>query len=337
MRLLLMLMCALLLCAAPAAAETTALSVRTQDGLVVLHGARDILIEVQKDLTAAMQPGAGNIDLLEYVYKKWTVEQVRPEAYAAAPGEEIPDGASDNATAVIIETTVAEAMKTGRIPSLGGRELYEAYMLVRMRGDTFMLLSEPPPGKLQLRHTVFVFSSAWGSGFCGIYVDGVDVLRAEGEDITDANGYKLVALNPEDLHLEIREFKTFDDPEAGLRMQEFLNAQPEGAVLLGSVRWGPGVYISGGAVDALHAYGSATEPDSQILSSHAMIGAKGLPSGQAIEAGAVNAGAQVVLFDSKLYVSEEQIRELRADEGARIIAMAGTKPDDKVFIVGREF
>jgi hypothetical protein len=320
-------------CARAAAVETT-LSVRTQDGLVVLHGPEDEMRQAMRTLQSELPPGATNRDLLRFLYHRWPAGQLKADAYTDITGS----GTGKGVEPAVIETTVRQAVERGDIPNIMGRELFEAYMLIRMRGDTLMMMRPPPPGSPQIQHTVFVFSSAWGTGMSGIFIDGDNAFNSKAGSPPPPNGYRFVVLDPEGGKiLNEAEFKTFEDLDSGNRMEQFLAGQPAGAVLLGAVQWGPGVYLTGGAVNAMHDYGSTNEPDSQILSSHALIGRKGLAAGAAVEAAAVNSSSDVVLFDNRLYMAEDKIKELKKLPGLRIVAIAGTAPDDKVVLIGRDF
>lgn len=319
--------------APPAAAEQTTLSVRTEDGLVVMHGELSLLEQAQSKMRGELPAGATNGDLLAFINKNWPAGAIRMEVYTPATAA----GAGKGEENVTLETTVASAVAEGRIPNIIGKELYEAYMLFRMRGDTMMLLHAPPAGSPVVSRTVFIFSSAWGNGMNGIYIDGNNAF-AQNPGAPPPNGYKFVVMDPTGSQvIGESEFNTFDDPSSGTRMQQFLAAQPANSILLGAIQWGPGVFLSGGAVTAMHGYGSKTAPDPQILSSHAMIGEKGLDPGKAVEESEINAGSEVMMFDNRLYIQEDKVKTLKTAQGSRIVVIAGTKPDDKVVILGRGF
>lgn len=323
---------ALVLCCAAALADDVTLSVQTADGLVVLHADEAEMPEIRDALAREFTHGADGADLLAFVYGRWSANAVRAAMYTSSkPRNGTP---ANEVNAEPLRTTVRDAVRRGLVPAIEGKPLYEAYMLAFMRGDTLLLLGEPPAGAPPVEHSVFVFSSSWGAGMCGVFVDGRDLLHDLTNGAGPVPGYNLIAMSPDFSNAQYMGFKTFENPEDGVRMQEFLNAQPDGAILLGTVMWGPGVYLSGGAVDALRAYGSTTDPDPQILSSHAVIGRKGGAPGTAAEASAVNAPAEVLLFGADFYIDEKQLEKLRPQAGSRIIAISGTAPDDTAVIIG---
>ena len=308
--------------------EDVVLSVQTEDGLVVLHGAQSVLSEVRDALNQEMIPGAKNRDMLHFIYPRWSETQVRAAAYTAVPRS----GYGGQPEYVPLrESTVAEAVRLGDIPMITNKPLYEAYMLFRMNGDTMMLLGDSPSGPGKLDHTVFVFSSTQGVGLLGIYVDGKDAMSTH----TNESGYSFAVMDPQgDKVVDMREFHTFSEGDSGQRMEQFLNGLAAESVVLGTVNGGPGVFLTGGAVAALRACGSANDPDPEILSTHAFIGRKGLAPGAAIEATALNSPAYVVLFGDTLYVPEARARMLTPAPGHRLVALAGTAPGDKVILLG---
>lgn len=327
----LLLLFLLVLAAAPASAAS--LSVRTSDGLVVIHGETAVLIGLQQGLGAHVAAGATSAGLLQYLLQNHA-DGLRAEAYTA---ETLGTGVPIEAQATVLETTVEEAARNGHIPAIQDMELYEAYSLIRMRGDTFMLLGAPPPGQPEIHHSVFVFSSTTGTDLAGIFLDGKRIVP-QGPMQDAPNGYKFLVLDPQGRDIiATAEFRTYEEPDSAARMQAFLQEQPGGALLVGAIKWGPGVYLSPGAVEAMWQYGSAADPDPQILSSQALIGKKGLPKGQALEQTAVNNSSRVTLFSAGAYITPDNVADLNPAPGSRIIAIAGTAPGDTVFIVGRSY
>jgi len=311
----------------PAEGEIVAFTVNTQDGIIVLHGPLVELLKLRDRLASELAPGATNSSLASFLSSAGLPPSVSFDMF-------IPAGITGESRPVQmnrIETTVRQAEAEGRIPPIGGRELFEAYTLIRMRGDSFMLIGEAPPAAPPLKHSVFVLSSSFGFTRDGIFIDGVN--RSPGKV-----GYNFVTLSPDgDSIIGADGFETYADNTAGGKMQAFLEAQPQGSIALGSIRVGPGVFITGGAIGAMSQYGSASEPNPQIVSSHAMIGVRGMRPGTAVEASEVNGNSLVVIFKKDIYVPPDALAALEAAPGSRLIAVSGTAPDDRIIIVGSEF
>lgn len=306
---------------AESATDSAVLTVRTRDGLVVLHGGQKTLSDAGAKLGSALSGGATNAALLGFLDSSGLSASITAESYVSLPG------GSGPAKATIIETTVKQAQLDGTIPAIEGLPLYEAYMLVRMRGDAFMILSDPPPQSVNISRSAFVFSSTWGLGLDGIFIDGVDRSKQK-------TGYNFVALAPDGKTIAGESaFETFSDAGASSKMRQFLESQPDGTFVLGAIKVGPGVYISGEAVNALRNYGSTNEPNSQVLSTNAFIGRKNARPGDTIEQSFVNGSSKAIVFGASLYVKTGG-GALSPPPGARIVAISGTMPGDKVVIAG---
>jgi len=318
-----------------AAAPAATLSVHTADGLVVAHGEAADLEDLRADLARALPPGATNAQLLRHIFDTrggdFHAAAYMSETEAGGQGQEIAGAPA------VLETTVREAERAGFIPSISGKELFEASLLIEMRGDTFMILDNPPQESFLAPRDLFVFSSAYGSEISGIYVDGRRMVP-EKDFWSSLNGYKFLVLDPDTgKPLEAAEFPTFDDPGSGARMAQFLNALPEGALIAGAVQWGPGVFLTGSAINAMRAFGAATEPDPELHMSHAFIGRKGMPPGQALEASSVQDSSRIILFSHKTYLPPAQAQNANPAPGSRIIALRGTAPEDPILIIGRDY
>jgi len=315
----------------PAAAAT--LSVRTTDGLVVVHGEATALETLRAELSSNLPPGAANAQLLQYIFRN----HANTFQAAAYTSEQAGLGQADVGNPTVLETTVREAERSGFAPAITGKKLFEAYMLIQMRGDIFKILGDPPHGALQAPRDIFVFSSSYGSEISGIYVDGKKIVP-EMNFGDSPNGYKILAMDPHSgAVLAAAEFPTFSDPDSGAKMADFLNAQPDGALIAAAIKWGPGVFLTGGAIDAMWQYGAAADPDPELHMAHALIGRKGLPKGQAMEATAVQDSCRLVLFSPATYISQATAGALSPAPGSRIIAVSGTGPDDTLLIIGRDY
>lgn len=321
----------LIAAALPAAAAT--LSVRTADGLVVVHGQATALENLRAELARNMPPGAANAQLLQHIFQN----HANTFEAAAYTSEQAGLGQADVGSPTVLETTVREAERSGFVPAITGKELFEAYMLIQMRGDSFKILGDPPQGAIQTPRDIFVFSSSYGSEISGIYVDGKKIVP-ETDFWTSPNGYKIIAMDPDTgAVLATAEFPTFSDPDSGAKMADFLNAQPDGALVAGAVKWGPGVFLTGSAIDAMWQYGAAADPDPELHMAHAFIGRRGLATGQALEAVAVQDSCRLVLFSPGTYISRAAAGTLSPAPGSRIIAVRGTGPGDTILIIGREY
>jgi len=308
-------------------ADSVAFTVNTQDGIAVLHGPLAELLKIRDRLAAELAPGATNASLASFLSSAGLPASVSFETFTPAgiTGETRPIKISR------IDTTVSKAEAEGRIPPIGGAELFEAYTLIRMRGDAFMLIGDAPASAPPLKHSVFVFSSSYGTALDGIYVDGLNLSPGKA-------GYNIVTLSPDGGTVTGEDaFETFSDTGAGTKMQQFLEKQPAGSIALSSIKVGPGVFITGGAVGALAQFGSSNEPNPQILSSHAMIGVQGMRPGTALEASEINGNSSVVEFQKDIYVPPGALAALEASPGSRLIALSGTAPDDRIVIIGSEF
>ncbi len=311
-------------CAEP----TSTLSLRCEDGLVVLEAPVSEIENWGRKLAGPPSPPA----TIKGIYR-WLVQNGATAGsirlYADTSGK--PDAGGRRKPAWT-KTTVREAALAGDIPDIAGRELFEAYMLIRATGRKVYFVkavdaSDPIPAASGFPHSVFVLSSAASSRHFGIYVDGVEVS-------TSNTGYNLVAFTPDGKTIsKAMGFDLYGDPGAGDRMAEFLNSQPEGTYLAAAVNIGPGVFLTLDAINALHKYGSKEFPDTQVLSSHAMFGRKGRPQGTAIEASAVNLASQVIVFDDSLFVSETELPDLSINEGGKLFALTGTGINDPIYIL----
>ncbi len=311
--------------------ERRTLTIRTSDGLIVIESIEADLITITEKLGATPDRPGTNKQLFSWLVDNGAkASSIRIYIEASAQSEKSaglpPVGWTD--------TSVAEAEASGIIPAVSGKTLYEAYMLLRTAGFEFYLM-EGAVGKSpfsdMLNHTVFVLSSGAWNGYFGIYVDGVKYSK-------NSSGYHIVSFSPGGNGVESsRGFNMFVDPEAGYKMAEFLNNLPPGTFIAAAVNIGPGVFFPQAAADALHSFGSLTEPDPEILSSHAMIGRKGLEPGGAFEEEDINLGVGVVVFDSALYVNPNEVETLFTNKSGRAAVLSGTGPDDRIMVYSPSF
>ncbi len=323
-------MLAAVLCSSGTGAEdTTTLSLRGEDGLVVIEAPVADIKNWESKLAGPPSPPS----TIKGIFK-WLVGNGAParsiRLYGNLSGK--PESGGRRAPAWI-KTTVREAALAGDIPDIAGRELFEAYMLMRAAGEKAFFIKAVDAADSAsasvdgFPHSIFVMSSAASNGHFGIYVDGARVS-------TSNTGYNLVAFTPDGKSItRTIGFNLYGDPGDGDRMADFLNSQPEGTYLAAAVNIGPGVFLTLDAVNALHKYGAKESPDTQLLSSHAMFGRKGWARGMAFEAAAVNLASRIIVFGSAMFVSEAELPDLSGNEGRRLFALTGTGPDDPLFIL----
>lgn len=308
--------------------ETTqkTMSLRTNDGLVVVDCTTDRAEELLGIMATLASPPSSNRDvykwLLQYNTPADTIRIYMDKNNADSVSAGIPDMKWKS-------MDLLSAERQGAIPSISGLEIFEAYLMLRSSGFSVLLSSadvERSKAELDLKHTVFVLSYAFQSGYHGIYVDGKDHSRAE-------IGYNIVTIPPDGGGVDQSTgYSLYVDTSGGIKMAEFLNGLPDGTFVLASINHGPGVFLTGDAIKALHACGSAVVPDPEVLSSHAMIGKKGMPSGSAIEKAAVNAGSNIIYFNKDLFVDVSGIEKVDLSSYGRTVVLTGTEPGDRVFI-----
>jgi len=298
------------------------LTLRTSDGLALVDGSPELVEELRSLLGLEAIPPIANRQLFAWLTAHGAAaENIRLFARG---------GAADSSPSALRwrKTTVRKAILSGDAPYILGRPLHEAYMAIRASGARMLLLDSPAAldSISDFPRTVFIFSSAYGAGMDGIYVDGAD--RSPG-----LPGYNIVAFDGKSGKVTASGgFNMFIGPEESERMEGFLRALPNGSYAAASIMWGSGPFMTPGAADALSEFGSRQSLDPEMLISHAMFGGKAEGS-VAAEAAAVNLGSKVVLFGSGDRVSEARIAAGEVPCPGRALALAGTRPDDALFIL----
>jgi len=309
--------------------ELKTLSLRTPEGMLVADCPLSLIPRLTALLREESTPLADNRSLFLWLIDKGIpADSIR--IYVSETRKPDTGGLPDMKWK---KTTVGAAARDGEIPDITGRELYEAYMIIRATGAEVYLDENTVPrrgGPGLLPHTVFVFSSGYLNGQHAIFVDGADLSK-------DGSSYNIVAFSPDGSAVAASEnFNLFQSPENGRRMSDFLNAMPEGTVVLVSIKSGPGVFLSPDAVRALRAFGSGVALDPEVLSSHAMIGKKGWASGAALETTAVNMGSSVIYFEDRLFVDPETAGAGIAALGGQAVILSGAAPDSPISIFSGE-
>lgn len=317
---------------APAAADAAAalsrtLSIRTSDGLAVIEGTELELFEIKQKLRLARDDRpATNKQLFSWLVSN-AVDAANVRIYVKSTPQT--EQARGIPASELTETTVAGAEASGLIPAISGMPLHEAYMTLRAAGFDFYLMEGSVPKSPfsdVLEHTIFALSSAAGNGHFGIYIDGIE--RSAGTET-----YNIVSLGDDGRRVEAsRGFNMYAQPEEGYRMLEFIRSLPERTFIVAAIKTGPGVFFPPAAGDVLRTFGSVVSNDPQVLTSHAMIGRKGLQPGDALEAQDVNLGAYVTVFDSSLYVDPGALDTAFAGASGRAAVLSGTGPDDAIII-----
>lgn len=302
------------------------LSLRTDDGLVVADCSMEKAEELMEKMAAMDNPPSAGRD----VYRWLLSNNIPADSIRIYLGKTAAGGADSKKTGM--KWTVSglrEAERRGEIPAISGLELFEAYMILRSAGYE-VFLSEKDIKKTQtamgLKHTIFALSFAFQNGYHGIYVDGKDYSRAE-------TGYNIVTIpsGGEVVDKSVG-YSLYVDVDAGRKMADFLNGLPKDTIVLASINHGPGVFLTSAAVSALQQCGSAESPDPEVLSSHAMIGKKGMAPGTAIEKSTVNAGSNVIYFSDDLYVDVSDLEKVFPGGSGRAIILTGTGADDKTYV-----
>jgi len=329
-RLFVVIASALLIASAAARAEdgqTTSLTLRTDTGIIVVEGSQDDINRWRGMLFELSEPPSTNRAVLRWLADKGIPSgAVRSYANSADPSSNL--GSAQQSWR---KMTVAEAVMSGEIPCVIGKELYEAYILIKASGDKMYILKNTthpaaasPAG---FQHSIFIISSAFYSGNDGIFVDGENLSKS-------VLGYNIVTFSPDGKTVTGSDgFELFNKPDDSRRMADFLNSQPAGAYAAAAVKFGPGVFLFSDATAALRAYGSQAVLDPQVLSSHAILGVKGSPAGDALEATAVNLSSEIIVFKDDLYVEETRLEELSEGVSGRIIVLGGSKPSDTVYVL----
>lgn len=327
------LMAAVVFTACAAIAETAAsgapdggsatLTLRTSDGLALVDGASEFIEELRSQLELEAFPPVSNRQLFAWLTTRGAAAaNIRLFARGGAAADSAP------AAPMWRKTTVRKAILAGDAPFIIGKPLYEAYMAIRASGARMFLIDSPAAldAISDFPRTVFIFSSAYGDGMDGIYVDGAD--RSP-----NLNGYNVVAFDGKSGKVTASGgFNMFIGPEESEKMESFLRALPAGSYAAASIKWGSGPFMSPGAENALSEFGSRQSLDPEMLISHAMFGGKGMGA-EAAEASAVNLGSKVVLFGSADRLSEADIVAGAVPSPGRVVALAGTRPDDTVYIL----
>jgi len=304
------------------------LSLRTGDGLVVVEAPQAELARVKNLLRSEASPPETNRSLF-----LWLIEHGSgPDSVRlyASSDEKIHRSSGHSPSSRWQVMTVEQAVRSGKVPDIGGLRAFEAYMLLRSSGfrvflDKTSISNTALP--FTIPHTVFVLSSSWGNGYHGIFVDGHNLSKG-------INGYNIVILTPDGEKVAAAEsFNLFSGPGHAADMAEFLNSQQEGSILLASVKMGPGVFFSGAVLNALQRYGANENPNPQVLSSHAIIGKKGLAPGGAAESAEVNLGTNLVYFDNSLFIDPAQAGSIVAP-GAAAVVLSGTGADTTINVYG---
>jgi len=299
------------------------LTLRTSDGLALVDGSLELVEELRSRLELEPFPPVTNRQLFAWMTANGAVaENIRLFARGGAAADSSPSALRWR------KTTVRKAILAGDAPYILGRPLYEAYMAIRASGARMFLIDSPAAinGVSDFPRTIFIFSSAYGDGMHGIYVDGAD-------KSPHSNGYNVVAFDGKSGKVtETGGFNMFIGPEEGERMEGFLRALPAGSYAAVSIKWGSGPFMTPGVESALSEFGSRQSLDPEMLISHAMFGGK-IPGAEAEEAAAVNLGSKVVLFGAGDRLSESDIAAGSVPGPGRALAISGTRPDDAVYIL----
>ena len=138
----------------------------------------------------------------------------------------------------------------------------------------------PPLGQSNISVPVSILAKSAGhevGNFGHIYLNGRNVSL-------QGIGYNMVALDPKTGSiLDRRTFNTFSVGRASRDLADWVDALPEGVLVVLAVRDEASAKLTQEAVDALRLLGLQGDLRGRFRWSHAAIGAKGLPAGQGIE------------------------------------------------------
>jgi len=305
--------------------EKTTLSILTTDGLVVAEVNRAEAAKTERLVSNQLGDKADTASVVKWFEKNgYSKDGIRSylskSEYTEKPSVKKWE-----------KIKLYEAVSGGEIPRIIGLDYYEAYMVLGSYGKKF---HSARPRRSRGRgvfngmngKSVFVFSSAYGNGNDGIFIDGTDYSKG-------SIGYNLVAVgsNGEEI-IGVEGYELYNDPGASHKMAEFLKSLPEGSYLAAAVRFGPGVFLTSEAVAELAKFGSAAMIDPELLMSHAMIGRKGQPPGTAVEATAVNAGSSEISFAEDVFVGLNEAGDPGHFENLSSIVITGVSNDDFIYL-----
>jgi hypothetical protein len=303
--------------------EPLTLSIKTLDGLIVFSGEAEEIRKFDQEIKERFHTPLTMDETIAGLREIGKAPE-RMELYFSAEGEQ------RKIEHKVQKMTLGTAVREGLIPNLLNREMYEAYTLLKSEGIDMRILGDSPLRGVALNASVFIHSSMLGSQPSRIFVNGLDYSSG-------AIGYNLVVLSPDGEEVVAKAgFETYRDPEQGEKMENFLRAQPEGALLLGEVFLGPGVFLTSGAIKAFEGYGLTANINPELSTSHAFIGKKGLAPGTALEQTAPNLDSEIVLFAKNIYINEKDLEALASDAGGFTVALSGTAPSDTVYLITTE-
>jgi hypothetical protein len=314
--------------AAAAPEDKTSLSLRTSDGLVVVSAPAPAIDYWRNTLSGIKNPPVSNAGVFKWLSQHGAPpSSIRVYFDAARQTQQPPKTSAPSWK----KNTVRKAVEAGLIPCVEGKELFEAYLLIRLTGEDVFIEKKAVAAAAvsPVHHSIFILSSAYGNGLDGILIDGVNYPE-------NVNGYNIVTISPDGSAVttgpEAEGFALYDTPDDARRMAEFLSGQPDGAYAVAAVKMGPGVFLSSDSVSALRKYGSREALDPQLLSSHAMFGRKGWAPGAARETTAVNLGTKIILFDSDALVGEDELGSVSPRISSGAVLLTGTHYNDPIYI-----
>ncbi len=314
---------AALIASARAQASDVALSLRTSDGLVVAKAPEKLVERWQLLLSRMKHPPSDNA----HVFRWLSQHGGMPSAINIYFDETTHARQQPQPSArTWRKSTVGESVSDGLIPFITGKELFEAYLLIRSTGADVFIDKKASPAAAPIQHNIFILSSAFMNGQDGIYIDGRNYSK-------NVNGYNIVTISPDGSAVTGAEgFALYESPDDSQRMADFLNNQSPGTYVVASVKTGPGVFLSYDAVAALQRYGSRENPDPQLMSSHAMFGRKGSTPGSATETSAIGLGTKIILFGSGNIIDESELDSMSARIAGSAVLLTGTKAKDAIYI-----
>ncbi|MEW6201613.1 MAG: interleukin-like EMT inducer domain-containing protein [bacterium] len=303
--------------------EPLTLSVRTLDGLIIFAGGDNEIRSLGQEIGERFRSPLTTIETITGLNSVGKLPN-QMELYFS------PEGERRKIEHKVQEMKLGDAVRQGVIPNITGRDLYEAFLMLRSEGIGMKIIAEPPDGNMNLKASVLIHSSMIGYNPSRIFIDGRDYSSG-------AVGYNLAVLSPDGKEVLAKAgFETYAAAEQGEAMERFLRAQPEGAILLGTVFMGPGVFLTTGAIDALRVYGLAADINTELAQSHAFIGKKGSPTGAVLEQTAPNLDSTVTLFAADLYINLSEIETVASHTGGMTVILSDTAPTDTVYIITKE-
>ncbi len=230
------------------------------------------------------------------------------------------------------------AVRKGVIPPLSGLETFQAYIMLNTEGFTTYLDNDLVNAKsgisiLGNKDVYIVQSSTSWNDPSSIYINGKNYSKS-------TQGFNIAAYSPDTGKVMGQGgFSLYVTGEANDGIVRLIESQPTGTMILASVRCGPGVFVNGDVFDAFAGSGGKIVLDPEYVSSFAFIGTRGAPSGTAIEKAEISGRSEIIAFGSDYIVDtgdQASLHKAAADAAVSgAVILTGTKPGDTVYLLNK--